>query len=169
MDFTIRQARPDDAEQLLSFLRQLFDEPGIHIPMHPTEFTLTVEQERQLLGDAFDSQSWVFFLAEANGQVIGVIDCKRGTHQALCHSVALGISVSSEWRNQGVGSRLMTKAIEWAKNTGNVTRIELFVYATNIAAIHLYEKFGFEIEGRRRCSVGHNGELTDDLIMARLL
>jgi RimJ/RimL family protein N-acetyltransferase len=169
MDFTIRQARPDDAEQLISFLRRLFDEPGIHIPMHPTEFTVTVEQERQLLADRFESQSWVFFLAEANGQVIGVIDCKRGTRQSLCHSMALGISVSSEWRNQGVGSRLMTEAITWAKNTGTVTRIELFVYADNIAAIHLYEKFGFETEGRRRCAVRHNGQLKDDLIMARLL
>lgn len=137
--------------------------------MQPTEFTVTVEQERQLLADGLASQNWVVFLAETNGQVMGMIDFKRGTRQAVRHAVTLGISVASEWRNQGVGSRLMTEAMAWAKGTGTVTRIELFVYADNSAAIHLYEKFGFEIEGRRRCAVRHNGQLTDDLIMARLL
>lgn len=169
MDFTIRQARPDDAGQLVALLRRLFDAPGIHIPMQPTEFTVTVEQERHLLADGLDSQNWVVFLTEANGRVIGMIDFKRGTRQAVRHSVALGISIASEWRNQNVGSRLMTEAMAWAKATGTVTRIELFVYADNSAAIHLYGKFGFEIEGRRRCAVCHNGQLTDDLIMARLL
>lgn len=79
------------------------------------------------------------------------------------------MSVGAEWRNQGVGSRLLTEAIAWAKNTGTISRLELFVYANNTAAIHLYEKFGFAVEGRRRHAVQHNGQLVDDLIMARLL
>ncbi len=79
------------------------------------------------------------------------------------------MSVGAAWRNQGVGSRLMTEAMAWAKSTEAVTRIELFVYASNHAAIRLYERFGFEIEGRRRQAVRHHGELVDDLIMARLV
>jgi len=69
----------------------------------------------------------------------------------------------------GSASALTAPAIEWAKGTGIVTRIELAVYARNAAAIHLYEKFGFEIEGRRRRAVYQNGEYVDDLIMALLL
>ena len=67
-------------------------------------------------------------------------------------------------------SRLpLAHAIAWAQQSGIVTRIELYVYARNQAAIHLYEQFGFEIEGRRRRAIYQDGTYVDDLIMARLL
>jgi RimJ/RimL family protein N-acetyltransferase len=81
----------------------------------------------------------------------------------------LGISVRQGWRNQGVGSKLLAQAIEWVRQSGVITRIELYVYARNQAAIHLYEKFGFEVEGRRRRALYQNGEYLDDWVMALLL
>ncbi|HSJ00891.1 MAG: N-acetyltransferase family protein [Verrucomicrobium sp.] len=169
MDFTIRQARPDDAEQLHHHIRRLLHEPGIQIPLQPDEFTLSVDEQRQILAGMPNSACAVCLVAEADRQIIGEINFKGSARRAFSHAVTLGMSVSTEWRNQGVGSRLMTEAIEWAKNTKSVTRIELFVYASNLPAIRLYEKFGFEIEGRRRQAVRQNAELLDDLIMARLL
>jgi putative acetyltransferase len=77
--------------------------------------------------------------------------------------------VRKEWRGQGVGSALMSAAIAWARQTGIVSRIELQVYVRNQAAIALYRKFGFEVEGRRRRVVYQNGEYLDDLVMALLL
>ncbi len=168
MEFTIRQAKPDDAEQLLQHIQLLLHEPSIQIPLQPDEFTLSVEQERQILADALNSTSAVYFVAEAGGRLIGEINCRRGTRRAFAHIATLGMSVCAEWRNRGVGSRLMTEALAWAKSTGAVGRVELFVYADNHAAIHLYEKFGFEIEGRRRQAVRRNEMSLDDLIMARL-
>ncbi len=169
MDFTIRQARPEDAEPLISHIQQLLLEPGIQIPLHPAEFALTAEQQRQTLAEAFDSHRSVFLVAEAGGKLIGEINCKCGTRRAFSHSVTLGMSVCPEWRNRGVGRRLMAEAIDWAANTGTISRIELFVYASNTAAVHLYQQFGFEVEGRRRRAVRQNGQYMDDLIMARLL
>ena len=63
----------------------------------------------------------------------------------------------------------MAEAMDWAANTGTISRIELFVYASNTAAVHLYKQFGFEVEGRRQRAVRQNGQFIDDLIMARLL
>ena len=85
------------------------------------------------------------------------------------HAALLGVSVRAGWRDRGVGSALLAAALDWARATGVVTRIELSVYAENARAIHLYEKFGFAIEGRRRDAVRHSGRLVDDLVMARLL
>ena len=79
------------------------------------------------------------------------------------------MSDCKEWRNRGVGSALLACAIEWAKATGTVKRIELFVYARDAAAIHLYRKLGFEEEGRCRGAIYQNGEFLDDLIMALYL
>jgi putative acetyltransferase len=68
-----------------------------------------------------------------------------------------------------VGARLLAAGLDWARATGVVTRLELAVYAENARAIHLYEKFGFTVEGRRRRAVRHRARWVDDVLMARLL
>lgn len=83
MELTIRQARSEDAEGLLAHLQRLLREPDVQIPLHPDEFTLTLEQKRQLLSETLNSTTTVFLIAEANGQVIGEINCKRGTRRAF--------------------------------------------------------------------------------------
>lgn len=165
----IREARPDDAEQLIAHARRLVEEQDIDIPLAPGEFNLTVDEERKILEDYIASENSVFLVAEADGQIVGAVNCKGGTRKATRHTATLGISVRKESRNQGVGRALMAGAIEWAKSTGIVTRIELAVYARNQPAIHLYEQLGFEVEGRRRRAIYQNGEYLDDLIMALLL
>lgn len=167
MKLTIRQAHAKDAEQLHDHLLRLLQEPSIPIPLHPDEFTLTVDQQRQILADAPCAACAVCFVAEADGQIIGEINFKCGTRRAFSHVATLGMSVAETWRGQGVGGRLMTEAMAWAKNAEGIIRIELFVYASNQAAIRLYEKFGFAIEGRRRQAVRQGEELVDDLIMGR--
>ena len=150
MDVTIREATPDDAPALLEQVRRLAEEPNIDIPLGPGEFTLTEEQERQVLAEYAAAENGVFLVAEAEGQIVGMLNCQGGKRRATRHAVTLGMSVRKEFRNQGIGGKLMERAIAWAKGTGVVTRIELAVYARNARAIHLYEWFRFEVEGRRR-------------------
>lgn len=54
-----------------------------------------------------------------------------------------------------------------ADNWLNLLRLELYVYADNAAAIHLYNKFGFEIEGTHRAHSLRNGVFIDTYSMAR--
>jgi L-phenylalanine/L-methionine N-acetyltransferase len=42
------------------------------------------------------------------------------------------------------------------------------VYADNVVAIHLYEKFGFEVEGRKQKYAYQQGRYYDLLLMAKL-
>ncbi|GAB4422638.1 MAG: GNAT family N-acetyltransferase [Anaerolineae bacterium] len=165
----IREARPEDAEQLLANLRRLIAEPDINIPLAPGEFNLTLEEERQVLADYAAAVNSIFLVAEVDGEIIGALNLKGGTRQATRHTAVLGMSVAQTWRGQGVGSALMSQAITWARQTGVVNRLELYVYARNQAAIALYGKFGFEIEGQRRRAIYQNGEYLDDLLMALLL
>lgn len=165
----IREARPDDAGQLIAYIQRLIGEPGINIPLTPAEFTLSVEEEREFLAKSAAAPNSIFLLAEVDGEIVGEINCRGGTRQATRHAVTLGISVRQEWRGQGVGAALMAEAITWAKQTGIVTRIELQVYARNEPAIILYKKFGFEVEGRRRRVIFQDGEYLDDLIMALII
>ena len=138
--------------------------------MEPGEFSLTEDQERELLTQVAGSQNSVFLVAEADDGIIAVCNCMGGKRKALRHTTTLGISVRRAWQNKGVGHALMQAAIDWAKSTGVVTRIELQVYADNDRAVHLYRRCGFTPEGlRRRAARRPNGEYVDDLVMALLL
>ena len=78
------------------------------------------------------------------------------------------MSVARPWRGQGIGTLLMARAVDWARASGVVRRIELKVFVRNVRAIHLYEKFGFVVEGRHRQAVYRYGEYVDLLTMALL-
>jgi len=58
-----------------------------------------------------------------------------------------GVAVDAGSRQQGVGGRMIAEALEKVREMG-FTRIELTVGTENKAAIQLYEKAGFENEGR---------------------
>ncbi|HEX4946421.1 MAG TPA: GNAT family N-acetyltransferase, partial [Blastocatellia bacterium] len=47
-------------------------------------------------------------------------------------------------------------------------RMELTVYTDNAAAIALYQKFGFEIEGTQRKAAFRDGVFVDTFLMARV-
>jgi hypothetical protein len=77
------------------------------------------------------------------------------------------VGPKSDRISQGIGTRLMKAAIDWAQDK-RIVRLELEVYAENAAAIHLYEKFGFEVEGRKRRYAYQRDRYYDSLIMSRL-
>ncbi|QQL50835.1 GNAT family N-acetyltransferase [Mucilaginibacter ginkgonis] len=61
-------------------------------------------------------------------------------------TVWLGIAVSEKHKGKGLGKRIMNYLIASAK-TNQIAKLKLTVDDTNIAAIHLYQKFGFKAAG----------------------
>jgi len=107
-------------------------------------------------------------VAEVDGRVVGVSalqlsHCPRMQHVARC-----GIGVHLDYWNQCVGSALMDAVLELADNWLNLKRVELEVYTDNQAAIRLYEKFGFQIEGTKREYAVRGGGYVETHVMARL-
>lgn len=84
------------------------------------------------------------------------------------HVMALGMAVRDDWQGRGIGSALMSAAIDRADNWMNVLRIELTVYTDNQAACALYRRFGFVVEGRHRAYALRDGVYVDAFAMARL-
>lgn len=79
-----------------------------------------------------------------------------------CHIT--NIAVSPEARKQGIGEMLLKTLIETAEEKG-VIATTLEVRPSNAPAIHLYEKYGFTVEGVRKRYYADTGE--DALIMWR--
>jgi RimJ/RimL family protein N-acetyltransferase len=169
MEIIIREAKPSDSEQLIAYVQRLSQEPESNIELAPGEFTLTVADEEKILKDYALSDNSVYLVAEIEEKIIGVLSCTGKNRQAVRHVTTLSMSVDKTWRGKGVGNQLMAKAIEWARSKAILSRIELFVFKRNERAIHLYQKFGFEIEGQKRKAIFRDDEYLDDLIMGLLL
>jgi putative acetyltransferase len=84
------------------------------------------------------------------------------------HVATFGIAVRGAARGQGVGTALVDAAVKLCDSWTNITRIELQVYTDNAAAIALYRKFGFVIEGTARRYAIRDGTLVDAHFMARI-
>jgi putative acetyltransferase len=78
------------------------------------------------------------------------------------------MAVRDDWQGKGVGKALLGAAVDLADNWLNVERIELTVYTDNAAAIALYQRFGFDIEGTFRRYGFREGVYVDAHAMARL-
>jgi putative acetyltransferase len=164
----VRYAEARDAEALIALLKSLVAEPGINIPLAPDEVTLTIEQERELIERLADSPHGAMFVAVDDHAVVGELSVKAiSTRRAVAHVATIGMSVAATHRRRGVGEALLREAIDWA-DANEFLRLELYVYVRNAAAIALYEKLGFAIEGKRVAFIREGDAFVDDYVMARL-
>lgn len=67
----------------------------------------------------------------------------------------------------GVGGQLLQAVLAWANHEA-IKRIELTVVSENEAALALYKKIGFEVEGVKRRSLLMDGEYYDEYYMGKL-
>lgn len=84
------------------------------------------------------------------------------------HVGQIGMAVRDDWQGKGVGSALMQAAVDLSEKWLNLKRLELEVYIDNPAAIHLYKKFGFKVEGTLVSFAFRDGRFVDAYMMARL-
>ncbi|HKP54614.1 MAG TPA: GNAT family protein [Chloroflexia bacterium] len=169
MNVVIREARPDDAEGMITYMQIISSEPNNYILWESGEFSVTVENERKMLESAAASDNSIFVVADAGGQIVGIANCAGGTRRATRHSALIGISLHPDYRDQGIGTRMMRYIISWARETGIIRRLDLHVFTYNARAIHLYEKLGFVLEGIRRKAYLKDGKYVDSMAMALLL
>ena len=107
-------------------------------------------------------------VAELDGRVVGVLGLHVEANPRRRHCASIGMGVHDRFQGRGVGSALMAATTDLADNWLGLHRIELTVYADNAPAVHLYEKFGFAVEGTLRDFAFRNGAYVDAYAMARL-
>ena len=102
-------------------------------------------------------------------RIVGTVTVVTSDRPRRKHAGTIAICVHGDWQGKGVGAELMRAILDLADNWLNLTRLELEVYADNEAAIRLYERFGFEVEGTLRRHAFRDGEYIDSKVMGRLL
>jgi GNAT superfamily N-acetyltransferase len=90
----------------------------------------------------FFKKSIMFFLLEKDGKIIGGLRCLINWNERITN---LGfVSIKKTHRNQGMGSLLISKVLDYMKLKG-INKVLLTVDADNTNAIHTYIKNGFII------------------------
>jgi putative acetyltransferase len=158
----VRRAEPGDAEAIhATFLGPRAIAGTLQLP-YPS-----VERWRKRITE-FAPEDYLL-VATIAGEVVGNL----GLHVASKsprrrHVGALGMAVRDDRQRRGVGTALMRAAIELADGWLNYQRLELTVYTDNLAALQLYRKFDFTIEGTCRAYAFRDGRFVDAYAMARL-
>jgi len=138
MDFHIRDARKNDAEQMLDLIKELadFEKEG-----HEVELTAA-----DLLKDGFESNpAFKCFVAEKEDKIAGIaiVYMRYSTWKGkILHLEDL--VVSKNYRGQGIGTSLLDEVVKYGKQLG-VKRVNWEVLDWNEPAINFYEKKGAKV------------------------
>src|SRR5829696_5982514 len=141
---TVRRAEPDDYVALHKiFSGRRVVEGTLQLPLPSGEVW------RRRLSEP--SEATHRLAACVGGEVVGELTLwTYPTQWRRRHVGSIGMAVRDDWQGKGVGTALMEAALDLADNWLDLARIELEVFTDNEAGIALYEKFGFEKEGRHR-------------------
>lgn len=112
----------------------------------------------KILEENLDNKLYSVYIVQKDEEITGYICFMTVAGE----SELLRIAVSTSCQRQGIAARLMDFMLEKLKTEG-VRNITLEVRSRNKAAISLYEKYGFKVEGVRK-RYYHNPE-DDALIM----
>ena len=113
-------------------------------------------------------EGMIRLVAEVEGRVVGLAGLHPSHSPRRRHVADCGVSVHPDCWDAGVGSALVAAIVDLADNWLSIIRLELEVYVDNAAAIHLYEKFGFVIEGTKRQYALRAGDYVDTHVMGRV-
>jgi ribosomal-protein-alanine N-acetyltransferase len=133
--FTLRRFKPSDLEQVMHINRVCLPEN------YTTSFFMNLYQR-------FPE---TFIVAEENGDVVGYIMCRIETGIPSFKLLGItrkghviSIAVLPEHQREGIGCALMREAMEAMVNY-KAKECYLEVRASNVPAVNLYRKMGFEI------------------------
>ena len=108
-------------------------------------------------------------VALRGGKLVGQLGLEALQSPRRRHVATLGMGVKAAAQRTGVGSALVVAAIEACEQWMNISRIELYVYTQNKAAVGLYQKHGFVVEGTCRNYSFRDGVYVDAHVMARVV
>jgi ribosomal protein S18 acetylase RimI-like enzyme len=159
---TIRDATPADAPALAALHAQIYAEGRWFVG----DAAPSAEALRGRLRGLESSRS-LYLVALCGRALCGWLELHRLPPKKLAHVAVLTLAVGRSYRRRGIAARLLARSYPWGRKEG-VLKLQLSVRERNEAALALYRREGFVLEGRERAQVFDEG-FEDNLVMAKFL
>lgn len=132
------------SEKLINDYLIMVNDPNVANKISHKVHTYTYEQELDWLNSKLEENALSYSMIEKNtGEYIGNI----GIMEIKNNIGELGISITPLKQDRHFGTEAVKALIKYAYEELNLDGMELNVYATNLRAIHCYEKVGFIRDG----------------------
>lgn len=142
-----REIKADDAKSLLKLAENTIKE-DIYSVISIEEFKYTIEEEKKWITSNITNANNICLIAcNSNDEIIGSINIIQKDTIKLSSVSELDLNISKNYRNYGVGTKLLALALDRLKSKPNIKIVNLQVIKENERAIHLYKKFDFKING----------------------
>lgn len=146
----VREATFKDAIPLNEMAARVFGSSNqVLTSLEEFRETGTIEAQLKRIKHYSNEIGKCIFVAEIDRQLVGTLDFWNGHRKRIEHTGEFGMGILPEYRDQGIGTCLLTLLLKWAKENPMIEKVKLGVFASNDRAIHLYRKMGFIEEGRR--------------------
>lgn len=129
MEWQIEKMQPEDIKEVAGIERRIF----------------TLPWSEQGFLSSLQSEDTLYLVVRKEGRIAGYC----GLLQSFDEADITNVAVAEEARNEGLGFAMISELMRLGKERG-VARYTLEVRASNAAAIHLYEKLGFQSVGIRK-------------------
>lgn len=143
----LRSAEEKDAVTMLDYIKQTAEETH-YLVRYPEEINIELEREKEIIRNNLEAEDSAWFTVFDGERAVG--NCSISPHRnrlKLRHRCDFAIALEQAYCNDGLGTILMQKAIDKAREIG-FEQMELGAYADNDRAIALYKKMGFQECGR---------------------
>ncbi|QXC59518.1 GNAT family N-acetyltransferase [Aquihabitans sp. G128] len=126
------------------------------------ELPLDHDERREAFLAGIEDPEHLSLVVVRSEEVVGSL----GLHHDGIGHAELGMLLAADVRGRGVGSALLAQAIAWADAHPVVHKVTLQAWPHNAAALALYRRHGFTVEGvLRRHWRRRDGELWDAVVM----
>ena len=159
--YTLRSPRPEDAEQMIGYLKRtaMETEYGISYPEEMDFITKYAEDPGSLMISVFEGETLV-----GSASLTCVLNKQKTRHRA-----SFGVALLKSVWGQGLGYEIVSGLTAFSREAG-YEQIELEVVSSNTPAINLYKKLGFSVYGERPRSFRlKDGNYSDELLMVLAL
>lgn len=167
----LRLAERRDAIAWIEHLRRITSETAFMLQSQEDPLPTPAEQ-RSLIEEYAGRLGSIAILAARPGEapgrqeILGTVTLASGRSRRTEHLAELSMGVGQAWWGRGIGDLLMRAVLTAARATPTLRRVSLLVFAENAGARHLYENYGFAIEGVLRRYVRWEAGTADLVAMA---
>lgn len=157
----------EHAQKIVSFLNSAGGESDF-LTFGVNEFPLSIQEEELSIQESLKSNRTLMLVGKIDQEIVSQLYLDRTYNTRTSHIGEVAVSVKKELWGNSIGTHMMLTSISWARENG-ITKLHLYVRVDNDAAINLYKKLGFVIEGQISRAVKVNGHYHDNYIMGLVL